>query len=164
LPGILRWQRATEGLGRYIFQQQWDGINRSGLGKREHIGAGTVERHFWYSLSRQAANLEPAEYLRVLGIDEHFFSRKLCFATTFCDLARHKVNDVVLGRSEATLERYPASFNRPRAGDGQESAQQSGRSQLNPQLGRPVSDPPEAAAEEPNHSRRCACRYSAGDS
>jgi transposase len=42
----------------------------------------------------------------VLGIDEHFFSRREGFATTFCDLKGHKVVDVVLGRSEASLEGY----------------------------------------------------------
>src|SRR4029079_13980651 len=40
---------------------------------------------------------------RVLGIDEHFFTRKKGFATTLCDLHRHRVYDVVLGRSELSL-------------------------------------------------------------
>jgi transposase len=43
---------------------------------------------------------------RVLGIDEHFFSRKDGYATTFVDLERGRVYDVVLGRSEASLEGY----------------------------------------------------------
>ena len=43
---------------------------------------------------------------RVLGIDEHFFSRKDGYATTFCNLQKHKVFDVVLGRSEVALESY----------------------------------------------------------
>jgi transposase len=42
----------------------------------------------------------------VLGIDEHFFSRKDGYATTFCDLRGHRIFDVVLGRSEAALEDY----------------------------------------------------------
>ncbi|MGA2882710.1 MAG: ISL3 family transposase [Bryobacteraceae bacterium] len=42
----------------------------------------------------------------VLGIDEHFFSRKQGYATTLCDLKNHSVYDVVLGRSEASLEAY----------------------------------------------------------
>jgi transposase len=41
-----------------------------------------------------------------LGIDEHFFSRKQGYATTLVDLASHKVFDVVLGRSEKSLERF----------------------------------------------------------
>ncbi|MBV8879528.1 MAG: ISL3 family transposase, partial [Planctomycetaceae bacterium] len=46
---------------------------------------------------------------RVLGIDEHFFTRKAGFATTLCDLANRRIFDVVLGRSEKALEGY---FNR----------------------------------------------------
>ena len=42
----------------------------------------------------------------MLGIDEHFFTRKTGYATTLCDLGNHKVYDVVLGRSEASLESY----------------------------------------------------------
>jgi transposase len=43
---------------------------------------------------------------QILGIDEHFFTRRHGYATTFCDLKNHKVHDVVLGRSEASLEGY----------------------------------------------------------
>lgn len=42
----------------------------------------------------------------VLGIDEHFFTRKDGYATTFADLRNHKVFDVVLGRSEESLKAY----------------------------------------------------------
>ena len=42
----------------------------------------------------------------MLGIDEHFFTRKEGFATTFCDLQKHRVYDVVLGRSEEALDAY----------------------------------------------------------
>jgi transposase len=42
----------------------------------------------------------------VLGIDEHFFSRKDGYATTFADLRNHTVFDVVLGRSEEALKAY----------------------------------------------------------
>jgi transposase len=42
----------------------------------------------------------------VLGIDEHFFTRKKGYATTFVDLKNHKVFDVVLGRSEASLKSF----------------------------------------------------------
>ena len=42
----------------------------------------------------------------MLGIDEHFFTRRVGYATTFCDLKNHSVYDVVQGRSEASLESY----------------------------------------------------------
>jgi transposase len=41
-----------------------------------------------------------------MGIDEHFFSRKKGYATTIADLKTHRVFDVVLGRSESSLEGY----------------------------------------------------------
>lgn len=39
-----------------------------------------------------------------MGIDEHFFTRKQGYATTLCDLAHHKIYDVILGRSEKAVE------------------------------------------------------------
>ena len=48
----------------------------------------------------------------ILGIDEHFFSCRHGYATTFCDLKNHKIHDVVLGRSEAALESYLAGMDR----------------------------------------------------
>ena len=42
----------------------------------------------------------------MLGIDEHFFTRRRGYATTLCDLRNHKVYDVVWGRSEHSLEAY----------------------------------------------------------
>lgn len=109
-PGILKWQHASEPYKRYVFQEHWGGINRGRLARREQIGQATVERYFQYYLRRLAGELAGAACPRVLGIDEHFFSRKHGYATTFCDLAKHKVYDVVLGRSEAALEAYLAKL------------------------------------------------------
>ncbi len=106
LPGILRCQRASEAFQRAIYQQHLDGINRSRLAQREGIGAATVERYFRHGLQRQFGQWHPPRCPPVLGIDEHFFSRRLGYATTLCDLRHHKVYDLVLGRSEAALEAY----------------------------------------------------------
>ena len=106
LPGILPWQRASEAFRQAIFQQHLDGINRSLLGRREGIGAATVERHFRHGLTRQFSEKHAPVCPTILGIDEHFFTRKKGFATTLCDLRNHTIYDVVLGRSEASLEAY----------------------------------------------------------
>ncbi len=105
-PGVLRCQRASEAFQQTIYVQHLDGINRSRLGRREGIGAATVERYFRHGLQRQFAEWHPPRCPVVLGIDEHFFTRRRGYATTFCDLKNHKVYDVVLGRSEASLEAY----------------------------------------------------------
>lgn len=74
------------------------------------IGSATVERWFQEHLQREAAHRRGAPCPRVLGIDEHFFSKKDGYATTFCDLKGHRIFDVVLGRSEAALEAYLAKL------------------------------------------------------
>ena len=80
-PGILPRKRATEPFRRSIFQRHWDGISRSRLGRREGIGSATVERWFQDFLMREAAKRSGARCPRVLGIDEHFFSRRQGYAT-----------------------------------------------------------------------------------
>jgi len=105
-PGILRCQRSSESFQEAIYRQHLDGINRSRLGKREGIGAATVERYLQRHLRRQFGEWHPPRCPQVLGIDEHFFTRRKGFATTLCDLKRHKIYDVVLGRSEDSLEPY----------------------------------------------------------
>jgi transposase len=89
-----------------IFQQHLDGINRSCLGRRKGIGAATVQRYFLHRLQRRARQDHAPLCPKVLGIDEHFFTRKKGYATTFCDLKNHRIYDVALGRSETALESY----------------------------------------------------------
>lgn len=105
-PGILARKRATEPFRRSVFLKHWDGISRSRLGQRESIASATVERWSQDFLKRHVAERSSAVCPRILGIDEHFFTRRLGYATTFCDLKGHTVFDVVLGRSEAALESY----------------------------------------------------------
>lgn len=106
LPGILPRKRATEPFRRSVFQRHRDGINRSRLGRREAISSATVERWSQDFFRLEAAKRSGAPCPRILGIDEHFFSRRQGFATTFCDLRNHAIYDVVLGRSEQALESY----------------------------------------------------------
>ena len=110
LPGVQPHQRASESFQQMVYQQHLDGINRSCLGRRKGIGAATVQRYFLRHLQRQARQDHPAACPQVLGIDEHFFTRKKGYATTFCDLKNHRIYDVTLGRSEAALEPYLLSL------------------------------------------------------
>ena len=105
-PGIQPCQRSSEAFQRMIFRLHLDGINRSRLGRREGIGAATVERYFQRGLQRQFGEWHSPRCPQVLGIDEHFFTRRRGYATTLCDLRNHKIYDVVLGRSELSLQAY----------------------------------------------------------
>ena len=73
------------------------------------IGTATVERWYQSFIKQRVLEMSGRSCPQVLGIDEHFFSRKRGYATTFVDLKNHKVFDVVLGRSEASLRR-PAKY------------------------------------------------------
>jgi transposase len=109
-PGILPRMRASEPFRRSVCQKHYDGTSRSRLGSREQISGATVERWFGDYLRHLAAQRATLVCPPILGIDEHFFTRKLGYATTFCDLKNHSIYDVVAGRSEAALESWLAKL------------------------------------------------------
>lgn len=89
-----------------IFYQHTDGISQKRLSEQFRLGKATIER--WYLVQTQRLHKE-TDYSpcpRILGIDEHHFSKSKPFATTLCDLAQHKVYDVVLGKRELDLRSY----------------------------------------------------------
>ncbi|MDO8862914.1 ISL3 family transposase [Haliea sp. E1-2-M8] len=98
--------RASEAFRLEVFEAHDGGITQRKLTLTHGISAATVER--WYHSHCRLRRSETANRPcpKVLGIDEHFFTRKRGYATTLVDLKRNKVFDVVLGRSEASLERY----------------------------------------------------------
>ena len=106
VPGVLPYQRATEKFKEEVVERHEHGHSLSRIRDSHRISWATTERwvHHTYSLrvSHQAERVAP----KVLGIDEHFFTRKDGFATTFANLVTHRVFDVQLGRSEASLHRF----------------------------------------------------------
>ena len=105
-PGINKHQRATWRAQAAVFHDHTRGVSQKDLAERYKKGKATIER--WYQRHYQEQNKEllnrPCPV--VLGIDEHFFGRRQGFATTFCDLRKHKIFDVVPGRSESDLKTY----------------------------------------------------------
>lgn len=99
LPGIRPWYRFSEPYRERLYQDHEDGICASRLAKRERISAPTVSRTYAAFTERKAKERQRQECPQVLGIDEHSLHRNGTFVTTFCDLRRHKVFDVVEGRS-----------------------------------------------------------------
>lgn len=104
--GLLPYQRATEPFRTEVCQNHHDGICQARLAERARLGSATIERWYHRFLKRKMAERQADPCPRVLGIDEHFFTRKDGFATTLCDLQHRRVYDVVLGRSEAALDGY----------------------------------------------------------
>jgi transposase len=109
-PGINKHQRSTWRLQAAVFHDHTRGISQKDLAHQFNKGKATIERWYHRHYQEQAKELLNTPCPRVLGIDEHFFSRKQGFATTLCDLKKHKVFDIVKGRSEADLSSYLASL------------------------------------------------------
>jgi transposase len=104
--GILPRKRATEPCRVEVVKLHHHGHTQSHLKEQMGMGSATVERWYQDRFVIKNKELKGAYAPKVLGIDEHFFTRKGGYATTIADLARHKVYDVVLGRSETALRRY----------------------------------------------------------
>lgn len=108
--GIGKHQRATERLHYQVFHRHTQGASQQDLSKDFKMGKATIERwyHKRYLLEYKEMQNEPCP--QVLGIDEHFFSKKQGFATTLCNLKRHKIFDIVKGKSAKDLRNYFANL------------------------------------------------------
>lgn len=109
VPGIGERRRSTEPFRRQIVRAHEGGISQRTLAVREKLGSATVERWYQEYLTIKVRERVDTPLPRILGIDEHYFSRKDGYATTFCNLGRRRVHDVALGRSEKALEPYLAA-------------------------------------------------------
>lgn len=90
-PGILPYYRSTEVYRRYVFRDHMDGICSKTLAERERIGSATVERWYHSFLERKVSERENSPCPEAIGIDEHFFTRRKGYVTTFCDLVGRRV-------------------------------------------------------------------------
>lgn len=106
LPGIRPWYRCSEPYREEIYQDHHDGICASRVAEREGISAPTVSRIYAAFTERKAKERQRQACPPILGIDEHSLHRNGSFVTTFCDLRRHKVFDVVKGRSAREMIQY----------------------------------------------------------
>jgi transposase len=105
-PGINKYERGTETLKRQVFAYHNQGISRKDLAKLIGFSSSTIERYYHERYQLENSKLNQRMCPRVLGIDEHSFCKNQGFATTFCNLAKHKIFDVVKGKSAKDLESY----------------------------------------------------------
>lgn len=104
--GILPYQRSTEALKRQVYRQHTDGVSRKRLAQSFATSDSTIGRYYDRMYDLENRKLLTLRVPRILGIDEHFFSRRNRFATTFCDLRKRRIFDVAPGRSHADLQPY----------------------------------------------------------
>jgi transposase len=106
LQGLLGKHQSSESFKLDVFERHSGGAAQSYLGNTHKISHATVERWYKVFIKDKINEMKGRKAPIVLGIDEHFFTKKKGYATSFVDLKNHKVFDVVLGRSEASLEDY----------------------------------------------------------
>ena len=104
VPGIRPRRRASEIFRLDVFHSHVGGITQKQLSTTHSIGSATVERWFKDFVALKVKEHCKRQCPQILGIDEHFFTRKKGYATTLCDLKNHHVFDVILGRSDKALE------------------------------------------------------------
>ena len=105
-PGILKWKRSTEGFRKEIYQKHYQGISQVDIAKSARIGSATVERWYQEFIKRKNQEYLSYECPKYIGIDEHFLTKKLGFATTICDLFKNRILDIFPAKAEAKLGRY----------------------------------------------------------
>ncbi len=104
--GIRPRYRASEAYRLEVYEAHDGGVTQRKLSKTHQVSAATVERWYQHHLGGRRSEMVNRACPRVLGIDEHFFTRKMGYATTLVDLRNRKVFDVKLGRSEPRLRQY----------------------------------------------------------
>lgn len=104
--GIRPRFRASENFRLEVFEGHDGGITQRKISKTHRISPATVERWYQYHIKQRNSEMSNRPCPKVLGIDEHFFTRKKGYATTLVDLKSHKVFDVKMGRTETSLGSY----------------------------------------------------------
>ncbi len=105
-PGISRYQRVTEVFKEQVGLRHHHGTNKRVAASDMGIGEATVERYYNRYLKLQANESTNASCPKILGIDEKYFTKKKGYMTTFVNLKSHKIFDVTLGRSEASVKDF----------------------------------------------------------
>lgn len=110
LPGVRLWSRSTELLKKSVFRAYNKGYSCKDIAAENNIGLASVERFYHHLTQHKAGHWQNRECPRVMGIDEHRFTRKQGFLTTFCDLEKRRVFDIAKGRSAGELEGFLKSL------------------------------------------------------
>ena len=104
--GINPYQRVTEPFKEQVGLRHHSGTNKRVTARDLGVGEATVERYYHRYLQLQNNKTKNASCPKILGIDEKHFTKKQGYMTTFANLKTHRVYDVTLGRSEASLKDY----------------------------------------------------------
>ncbi|WP_176360016.1 ISL3 family transposase [Desulfosediminicola ganghwensis] len=106
MDGIKKWNRSTEPLKSSVYYKCNRGYSNKDAAYESGISVATVERFYHQMVLQNISHRSERLCPRYLGLDEHRFTKRMGFVTTFCNLEKHSVFDVAPGRSEAELESF----------------------------------------------------------
>ncbi len=89
-----------------VFWSYNTGSSSKDIAEENNIGVASVERFYQQMISHKVKQRKNKQCPWGLGIDEHRFTRKRRFLTTFCDLEKRSVFDLAEGRSAAELKDF----------------------------------------------------------
>ena len=106
MNGIKKWNRSTEPLKNNVFNTCSRGYSNRDAASESGISVATVERFYHQMVLQKNSHRKNRLCPRIIGIDEHRFSKKIGFVTTFCNLEKHSVFDITPGRSGTDLQPF----------------------------------------------------------
>ncbi len=108
--GIKKYSRTSEKLKKSVYKLYNNGYTSQDIADELGIGYASVERYYQSIVRVKNKHIATMKIPKILGIDEHRFSKKVGFVTTFCDLQKHRIYDVVQGKSNADLQSFLLSL------------------------------------------------------
>ena len=111
LPGVLPGRHSSEPFRENIYTLHHEGIPSSVMGRFKKLASATVCRIYAQFTARKANERLSLDCPVVLGIDEHTLHKKKQFATTFCDLGKRRIFDIVQGKAATDLEGFLSQLN-----------------------------------------------------
>ena len=106
LPGILPRFRGSQKFKEQVYKMHLGGMAHKHIQNQFQLGHSTLERWFRECYELESRKVSDRLCPTVLGIDEHMFNKQSGYATTLCDLRKHRVFDVVKGKSQQDLKAY----------------------------------------------------------
>jgi len=110
IPGVKKFSRTSQPLKEELFAKHIKGIAQTQLARDLCMGSASCERYVQEMFSLKYRERLNTPCPLCLGIDEHHFGKKQRFATTLCDLRKHKIYDVLPGKAEDSLLECLASI------------------------------------------------------
>lgn len=105
-PGSYIRRRTTQRFRKWVKKCCLDFVNLSKVSKQNFCSQGFVYQIYYEQLEIKTRELKTKRWPRVLGIDEHFFTRRRGYpeyVTVFTDLKKRKLFEVAYSKSKNSL-------------------------------------------------------------